>query len=208
MLKANLYFDQIDLYKYLPLTDCRECGFDNCRELLERLKTNWLKPKVEVCPHTSKNVAHAFSTSLNVDRIIPEIELIQLPVPGEPGLVEFNMPDKNSSLLISGNSELTQLALSAILATTVKPFYVLFIDTKGDTVDMAMIYKTFTAERVKDMIVDSGMSERLNHKEMIIPGFARPLNREIERLTGWNVNIGPICCGELPLYFGEDWVAP
>jgi len=100
------------------------------------------------------------------------------------------------------------LAISAIFATTIKPFYVLFIDTKGDTVDMAMIYKTFTAERVKDMIVDSRMSERLDHKEMIIPGFAKPLNREIERLTGWNVNIGPICCGELPLYFGEDWVAP
>lgn len=206
MLKANLYFDQIDFKKYLPLTDCRECGFNNCSGLLEKLKTGGLK--TEVSPHISKNLAHAFSTALNAEQIIPEIELIQLPVPGEPGLVEFNMPDKNSSLLISGNSELTQLALSAILATTVKPFYVLFIDTKGDTVDMAMIYKTFTAERVKDMIVDSGMSERLNHKEMIIPGFARPLNREIERLTGWNVNIGPICCGELPLYFGEDWVAP
>jgi len=61
------------------------------------------------------------------------------------------------------------LAISAIFATTIKPFYVLFIDTKGDTVDMAMIYKTFTAERVKDMIVDSRMSERLDHKEMIIP---------------------------------------
>jgi len=100
------------------------------------------------------------------------------------------------------------LAISAIFATTIKPFYVLFIDTKGDTVDMAMIYKTFTAERVKDMIVDSRMSERLDHKEMIIPGFAKPLNREIERLTGWNVNIGPICCRALPLYFGEDWAAP
>jgi CO dehydrogenase/acetyl-CoA synthase gamma subunit (corrinoid Fe-S protein) len=58
------------------------------------------------------------------------------------------------------------------------------------------------------MIVDSGISKRLDHKEMVIPGFAKPLNREIERLTGWNVNIGPVCCGELPLYFGEDWVTP
>lgn len=206
MLKSNLYFDQIDFYKYLPQTDCKECGLDSCKELLKRLKTGGIKP--EACPHISKNMAHAFSTALNVDRIIPEIELIQLPVLAESGLVEFNMPDKNSSLLISGNSEITQLALSAIFATTIKPFYVLFIDTKGDTVDMAMIYKTFTAKCVKDMIVDSSMSERLDHKEMIIPGFAKPLNREIERLTGWNVNIGPICCGELPLYFGEDWVAP
>ncbi|MBI4619876.1 MAG: hypothetical protein HY739_06915 [Desulfobacterales bacterium] len=206
MLKANLYFDQIDFYKYLPQTDCKECGLDSCKELLKRLKTGGIKP--EVCPHISKNMAYAFSTALNADRIIPEIELMQLPVPAESGLIEFNMPDKNSSLLISGNSELSQLALSGILTTTIKPFYVLFVDTNGDTMDMAVIFKTFTAERIKDTILDNNMSERLDHKEMIIPGFAKSLNREIERLTGWNVNVGPICCGELPLYFGEDWVAP
>ncbi|MFH2011734.1 MAG: (Fe-S)-binding protein [Pseudomonadota bacterium] len=206
MLKAILYFNQIDYYKYLPQIDCGECGFETCKELLERLRTYEYKP--EVCPYISGNMAYAFSTALNSEKIIPEIELMQLPVPAEVGLVEFNMPDKDSTLLISGNSELTQVALSAILSTTVKPFYVLFMDTKGDTMDMAVILKTFTPERVKNMIEDNNMSEKLNHREIIIPGFAEPLTKEIERLTGWKVNIGPVCCGELPLYLGKDWAAP
>jgi len=45
-------------------------------------------------------------------------------------------------------------------------------------------------------------------REMVIPGFAGSLEEEIKQVTGWNVNIGPLCCGELPLYFGEDWVRP
>ncbi|MFH1623619.1 MAG: (Fe-S)-binding protein [Pseudomonadota bacterium] len=206
MLKANLYFDRIDFYQYLPQTDCRECGFDSCKELLERLQMGGFKP--EVCPHISENMAYAFNTALNACRIIPEIELKQLPVPTEPGLTEFNTPDENSPLLVSGNSELTQLALSAILATTVKPFHVLFIDTNGDTLDMAMIYKTFTPERIKGMIQDTRLREKLGHREMVTPGFTEPLTGEIAKLTGWQVSVGPVCCGELPLYFGEDWVAP
>lgn len=206
MLKTDLYFDKIDLYKYLPQTDCGECGFGACNELVNMLKKEGLKPGV--CPYLSENMSYAFDTVINAEQIIPEIELMQLPVPADPGLVEFNMPVKDSTLLISGNSEITQLALSAILATTVKPFYVLFVDTRGNTIDMAMIYGTFTEDRIKDMIEHNNIAKKLNHREMVIPGFAGPLKEEIKRLTGWNVKAGPICCGELPLYFGEGWVAP
>jgi len=206
MLKTNLYFDKIDFCKYLPQTNCGECGFSDCNALLEKLKANEIKP--ESCPYLSKNMAYAFHTALNAERIIPEMELVQLPVPAESGLVEFNMPDRKAPLLISGNSELTQLALSAILSTTIMPFYVLFIDTRGNTLDMAMIYGTFTEDRIKCMIEDSNIMERLDHREMVIPGLAEPLDEEIRRITRWNVNTGPVCCGELPIYFGEDWLAP
>ena len=206
MLKTNLYPDKIDFYKYLPQTDCGECGLDSCMEFLEGMKREDIK--AEACPFFSGNMTYAFTTALSAEEIMPDTEVIQVPVPAETGLVEFNMPDKDSPLLISGNSEITQLALSAILATTVKPFFVLFIDTRGNTVDMAMIYGAFTEDRIKNMLEECQIAEKLNHKEMVIPGFAGPLSEEIERLTGWRVEVGPVCCGELPLYFGEDWVAP
>ncbi len=205
-MKTNLYFDKIDFCKYLPQTNCGECGFSKCNTLLEQLKTNEAKP--ESCPYLSENMAYAFHTAVNAERIIPEMELMQLPVPAEPGLVEFNMPDRNSILLISGNSELTQLALSAVISTTAKPFYALFVDTRGNTIDMAMIYGTFTEDRIRDMIEESGMRKKIDHREMVIPGLARPLENEIMRLTGWHVNVGPVCCGELPLHFGDEWIIP
>ena len=206
MLKADMYLDQIDLYKYLPQTDCGECGVNSCHELLKRLKTG--KGSPELCPHFSRNMVHAFNITLNAGRIIPEIEVMQLPVPAEPGLLELNMPDEDSTVLISGNSELTQLALSAVLATTSMRFYVLFIDTRGNTVDMAMIYGVLTEERIKGMLEESNLMKRLDHREMVIPGLAGSLQKEMERLSGWTVHVGPVCCGELPLYFGESWAPP
>ena len=206
MLKANLYFEEIDFYRYLPQTDCRKCGFKTCREFLGNLKRGEIRP-VD-CPHLSAHMMYAFDVALNAQQIIPEIELMQLPVIGKPGLVEFNMPDNRSPLLISGNSGLTQLALSAILATTVKPFYALFLDILGHTIDMAMIYGVLNEVRIRDAIEESCITEMIDHREIVIPGFAGSLKEEIERLTGLSVYVGPICCGELPLYFGEDWVAP
>jgi CO dehydrogenase/acetyl-CoA synthase gamma subunit (corrinoid Fe-S protein) len=207
VLKANLYFDNINFYKYLPQTDCKQCGFNNCLNFLKKMRTDErLEPKV--CPHLSVNMAYAFNIALNAYKVIPEIELMQLPIPGKPGLVEINMPDENSPLLISGNSELTQTVISAIFTTTIKSFYLLFIDTRGDTVDMAAIHKTFTAEGIKNGIENSRIVDMAGHREMVIPGFAGSLKEEIKQVTGWNVNIGPLCCGELPLYFGEDWVRP
>ncbi|MDY7032268.1 MAG: (Fe-S)-binding protein [Thermodesulfobacteriota bacterium] len=206
MLKVNLYFDEIDFYRYLPQTDCRECGLTTCKEFLGNLKRREIR--LADCPHLSAHMIYAFDVALNAQQIIPEIELMQLPVIGKPGLVEFNIPDKHSPLLISGNSELTQLALSAILATTVKPFYVLFVDILGHTIDMAMIYGVLNEVRIRDAIEESHITDMIDHREIVIPGFAGSLHQEIERLTGLSVNVGPICCGELPLYFGEDWIPP
>ena len=207
MLKANLYFDNINFYKYLPQTDCKQCGFNNCLSFLKKMRADE-GLDFGVCPHLSMNMVYAFNIALNAHKIIPEIELMQLPMPGETGLIEINMPDEPSPLLISGNSELTQIALFAILTRTIKPFYVLFIDTRGDTVDMAVIHKTFSAEGIKNGIENSRIVDMVGHREMVIPGFAGSLEEEIKQVTGWNVNIGPLCCGELPLYFGEDWVRP
>ena len=206
MLKVNLYIDEIDFRKYLPGTDCGECGLSDCKDFLENMRAGSIGP--ESCPFLSPNMVYAFGVALNAEQTLPEMELMQLPVPAKSGLVEFNTPDRRAPLLISGNSELTQLALSSILATTIKPFYALFVDTLGNTIDMAMIYGAFTEVRIRDMIVKSGINDMVDHREMVIPGFAGSLNEEIERLTGWRVNVGPVCCGELPLYFGEEWVVP
>ena len=58
-------------------------------------------------------------------------------------------------MLVSGNSEITLTVLSAVLATTVSPFYLLLVDTLGDTLDMALIYERFTPAKVTAALADS-----------------------------------------------------
>jgi len=42
----------------------------------------------------------------------------------------------------------------------------------------------------------------------MIPGLASSLRKDIERLTGWKVRVGPMCAAELPLFLSEIWIAP
>jgi CO dehydrogenase/acetyl-CoA synthase gamma subunit (corrinoid Fe-S protein) len=79
---------------------------------------------------------------------LPEIEVLQLPNPGPTGLFPINQPKKDSPILVSGNSKLTGEVLTAILSTTLSPFWYLVVDTDGHTVDMAIVYEVLTAERV------------------------------------------------------------
>jgi CO dehydrogenase/acetyl-CoA synthase gamma subunit (corrinoid Fe-S protein) len=122
--------------------------------------------------------------------------------------MELNDPSPDSLVLISGNNEYTEQVLMAVLGTTVCPFFVLFADTDGNTVDMAMIYQTLTAERIRDSLIQSGLGEKSTGKVLVIPGLAVSLKADIEALTGWTVSVGPVCAAELPLFLSEIWVPP
>ncbi len=87
------------------------------------------------------------------DEILPEVEVFQFPNPGPTGLFPINHPERNSPILVSGNSKLTVEALTAVLSTTLSPFWYLVADSDGHTVDMAMVYETLTAERVVHILI-------------------------------------------------------
>jgi CO dehydrogenase/acetyl-CoA synthase gamma subunit (corrinoid Fe-S protein) len=115
-------------------------------------------------------------------------------------LMELNDPGPADPILVTGNSELTQQVLLAVLSTTTLPLGVLFTDTRGDTLDMALILGSFTAERIGrslDGVRKGG--------PLILPGLAGSLADGTREVTGRPVEVGPICAAELPLVFGERW---
>jgi len=119
--------------------------------------------------------------------------------------VEINTPGEDTPILISGNNIHTQDVITSILGTTKSPFFLIFADTKGDTVDMAIIYESLTAEVISKEVLKSGVLERVSHQDIIIPGLASAMCDELGKSTGWKVTVGPICAGELPLFFGDRW---
>ncbi len=133
---------------------------------------------------------------------------LELPRPTPPDLYELNHPDAASPVLVTGNSEFTLTVLTGLLAATVSPFYLLLVDCRGDTVDMAMVYESFTPERLRRGLEAHGLSSRLNHRRLLIPGFCAPLKDELARVTGWEIVAGPVCAGELPLFLGDAWQPP
>ncbi|OGW36275.1 MAG: hypothetical protein A2Y97_07520 [Nitrospirae bacterium RBG_13_39_12] len=206
MAPADLYLETINFLRYFKKTDCTECGFASCEEFVDAITKGIKKP--QDCVFMSKNKTHALEIIQKIKDLWPEVPLLTHPRPSIVGLVELNKPDSDSMVLISGNNEYTEQVVMTVLGTTISPFFVLFVDTDGNTVDMAMIYHTLTAERVREALKGTGIEQKVNRKEIIIPGLASSLKNDIEKLTGWSVKVGPLCIAELPLSLSEIWIPP
>jgi CO dehydrogenase/acetyl-CoA synthase gamma subunit (corrinoid Fe-S protein) len=207
MLYANLYVDRIDLVPYLTPEECRAAGAPDAAGLAARLKEGALRP--EDCPGLTPAKRHALSLALRAAEILPKVQSLELPRPLEPSLFEINDPDPEAPVLVTGNSEFTLTVLTGLLALTVSPIFLLQVDTRGDTADMAMIYRSFTPQRLDQALEKQKLAARLRHRELIIPGVLAPLKEELAGyLTGWTIIPGPICAAELPLFLGERWQPP
>ena len=204
--KADLYIDKIDFQRYLNQNDCVQCGFSSCDSFIDAIKRGEKLP--QECPFIGRNKAYAFEAVRKIEESWPEVPLLTHPRPAFTGLVELNQPDERSLTIISGNNEYTEQVLLTVLSTTVCPFYVLFVDTDGNTVDMSMVYKTLTADRIYNSLTKTGMDNKVTAKDFIIPGLASSLKNEIETLTGWNARVGPVCAAELPLFLSDIWIPP
>ena len=206
MGSANLYLDEVDFLKYLNRDDCHRCGFPTCQDFLEAIRSGLKTP--HDCIFLNDNKAYALETVCTMNKLWPEVPLLLHPRPSQTGLVEINSPDPQALLLITGNNEYTEEILLTVLSTTVCPFFVLFTDTDGNTVDMALIYQTMTAERIQKALEESDAEKRIETKQMIIPGLAFALKDAIQTETGWNVTTGPRCAAELPLFLSHIWIPP
>ena len=206
MPSADLYVDKIDFQRYLTQTDCLQCGYPSCEAFIEAIKAG--KAKAHDCTFINRNKAYAFDAIEKIRALWPDVPLLTHPRLGFTGLIELNNPRPDSLVLVSGNNEYTEQVLMTVLGTTICPFFVLFIDTDGNTVDMSMIYQTLTAQRLYESIQSTHIEERVRGKDIMIPGLATSLQGDIERLTGWNVRVGPVCAAELPLFLSEIWIAP
>lgn len=206
MLFADLYVDRIELTSYLTPEECRGVGVSDCAALAAALKEGTIRP--EDCPHLTPQKRYALTLALQAREIMPPVQSLELPRPLPPNLFEINEPDATSPVLVTGNSEFTLEVLAGVLATTISPLYLLMVDCRGDTVDMAMIYRSFTPQRLDQGIEAHGLPAKVKHRRLIIPGICGPLKEELAAYTGWEIQVGPICAAELPLFLGERWQPP
>jgi len=203
MLRADLYEKSIQIDTYVSSSDCRACGFHSREEFLNKLRSGQLKPSH--CK-MAKNRFLSLLWAAKPDEILPEVEVLQLPNPGPTGLFPINQPEKNSPILVSGNSKLTGEVLTAVLSTTVSPFWYMVVDTDGHTVDMAMVYEALTAERVVQILAREKADQIAPESTLFLPGFAATIRDNLAEQSGRTVTVGPLCAAELPLFFGKtDW---
>ena len=206
MLYANLYVDRLEILPYLRPEECRGAGVKDCAQLAARLKDGAIRP--EDCPGLSPRKRYALSLALRAAQIMPPVQSLEFPRPVAPDLHEINDPGPEAPVLVTGNSEFTLTVLTGVLATTTSPFYLLLIDCRGDTADMSVIYRSFTPQRLDQALETHHLARRVSRRRLIIPGVCAPLREELAAYTGWEIQAGPICAGELPLFLADYWQPP
>ncbi len=128
----------------------------------------------------------------------------QRPMTVTQGIYEFGGPDENSPILITTNFSLTYFIVSGEIEGSRVPSWLLIMDTEGLSVMTAWAAGKFAGDAVAAFVKKCGISEKVAHKRIIIPGYAASISGEMEEdLPGWEVIIGPRDASLIPKFLKE-----
>jgi acetyl-CoA decarbonylase/synthase, CODH/ACS complex subunit gamma len=113
-------------------------------------------------------------------------------------------PDKNSPVIVTTNFALTYFTVVSEIESSGIPAYLLITSSDGMSVLTAWAADKFTGEIVKKAVDEYNIRDLVNHRKLIIPGYAYSLKTEIEEeLPDWEVITGPNEAVDLPDFLNK-----
>ncbi|UCF94414.1 MAG: acetyl-CoA decarbonylase/synthase complex subunit gamma [Desulfobacterales bacterium] len=123
----------------------------------------------------------------------------QRPMTVTEGIYEINNPDENSPVLVTTNFALTYFIVSGEIEGSRVPTWLLIKDSEGLSVMTAWAAGKFAGDDVGVFVKKSGISDKVKHQELIIPGYAAAIAGDVEEeLPGWNITVGPREAAHIP----------
>jgi acetyl-CoA decarbonylase/synthase complex subunit gamma len=131
----------------------------------------------------------------------------QKPIQVTPGIYPINEPGPSAPVLLTVNFSLTYFTLLGYLEASRIPCYLFVADTEGLSVLTAVAGGKLTETLIADSLKKFGVGDLVDHRRLVIPGYAAPLSGKIEDATGWKVLVGPRDAADLPGYLEKEWKA-
>jgi acetyl-CoA decarbonylase/synthase, CODH/ACS complex subunit gamma len=129
----------------------------------------------------------------------------QKPLATKEGIYEIGGPDANSPVLLTSNFSLTYFIVSGEIENSKVPAYLLVKDTEGLSVLTAWAAGKFNSDVITPFIKKSGITDKIKHRKLIIPGYIASESGGIEEeLPGWKVEVGPREAAHIPAYL-KSW---
>jgi acetyl-CoA decarbonylase/synthase complex subunit gamma len=128
----------------------------------------------------------------------------QRPLATTEGIYEINNPDENSPVLLTSNFSLTYFIVSGEMEGSKVPSYLIVMDTEGLSVMTAWAAGKFVADAIGPFIKKCGITDKVKHRKLIIPGYAAAESGGLEEeLPDWEILIGPREGSHIPAYLKE-----
>jgi acetyl-CoA decarbonylase/synthase complex subunit gamma len=123
----------------------------------------------------------------------------QRPMVVTEGIYEIGNPDENSPVFVTTNFALTYFIVSGEIEGSKVPAYLLIKDTEGLSVMTAWAAGKFSGDDVGMFVKKCGIADKVNHQELIIPGYAAAIVGDVEEeLPGWTITVGPREAAHIP----------
>jgi len=131
----------------------------------------------------------------------------QRPLATTEGIYEIGGPDENAPVLVTSNFSLTYFIVSSEIENSRIPGFLLVKDTEGLSVMTAWAAGKFGADNIASLVKKSGISDRVKHRNLIIPGYIAAESGALEEdLPGWRVSVGPREGAHIPPFL-RNWQA-
>jgi acetyl-CoA decarbonylase/synthase, CODH/ACS complex subunit gamma len=124
----------------------------------------------------------------------------QKPLQVEPKMYAVGEVNEKSPVLITTNFSLSYYTVLAEVEASRIPAYIMSVDTEGMSVLTAWAAEKFTPDRLSAAISSFGVTDKVNHKTVILPGYVAMLSGELEEQSGWKVVVGPKEAAQLPAF--------
>ena len=125
----------------------------------------------------------------------------QRPMTVTQGIYEIGTPDENSPVLVTTNFSLTYFIVGGEIEASRVPSWLLIMDTEGLSVMTAWAAGKFSGDMVGMFVKKCGITDKIAHKKVIIPGYAAAISGEMEEeLPDWEVIIGPRDASLIPKF--------
>ncbi len=124
----------------------------------------------------------------------------QKPLQVEPRVYEVGKVGSKSPVLVTTNFSLTYYTVEAEVESSKVPSYIVSCDSEGMSVLTAWAAEKFTAESIADAIEKFGIKNKVEHKNLIIPGYVSVLSGKLEEESGWKVTVGPREASGIPTF--------
>jgi acetyl-CoA decarbonylase/synthase complex subunit gamma len=131
----------------------------------------------------------------------------QEPIQVEPGVYEINDPGPDSPVMVTTNFSITYFSVANEIDGSGIPSWLLVAEAEGMSVLTAWAAGEFDAERIAKAVRTTSMTDKVEHRKLIIPGHVAVLLGELEEeLPEWEILVGPREAVDLPGYL-KIWEA-
>ena len=130
------------------------------------------------------------------------------PVSVDAAIKSIGSPNDASPVLITTNFALTYFTVANDIEASGVDCYLLVVDAEGLAVEVGVAGGQLTALGINELVVSSGVAEKVKHKRMVVPGKAARLKGDIEDTTGWEVMVGPQDSSQISDFLNKNWTSP